>query len=223
MKRYVDRVKQVSARSFLTRGIERLLRNYQQKCQRKMIAGIRARLKARDVTILSQNCIGGVFYHDMGLEFLSPTINLFFKEPDFIRFVTDLEHYLGCELQVSMGEAYPIGTLDDITVHFMHYKTCQEAVASWERRKKRINPEKILVVATDRNGFDDDVFELWRGIPYPKVLFTVNPRYAKDVGSVFYPQFQDQPFVPDLIPGRHFYQNDVLLNAVNGLGGTRND
>lgn len=223
MKRCGDTIKQGSARCLLTRGMERLRRNYHQKRQQKMISGIRDRLKVKDVTIVSQNCIGGVFYHDMGLEFLSPTINLFFKEPDFIQFVMNLEHYLACELQMRMGEVYPIGTLDDITVHFMHYKTCREAADSWERRKKRINPEKILVIATDRNGFDDDVFALWRRITYPKVLFTVNPRYAEEKGSVFYPQFQDQSFVPDLIPGRHFYQNDVLLNAVNGLGGIQND
>ena len=30
---------------------------------------------AENVTFISQNCIGGVIYHDMGQKFLSPTIN----------------------------------------------------------------------------------------------------------------------------------------------------
>ena len=41
-------------------------------------------LRVSDFTIISQNCIGGVFYHDMGLPFQSPTINLVFKAPDLI-------------------------------------------------------------------------------------------------------------------------------------------
>lgn len=215
--------KQLSPCSLLTRGTKRVLQLYQDRRQQKRLSKIRRQLKVGDVTIISQNCIGGVFYHDMGMQFSSPTINLFFMEPDFVRFVMKLEHYLHCTLHVSMGSHYPIGTLDDITIHFMHYKTCQEAFTAWERRKQRVNLDRVLVVATDRNGFDDEAFRLWKDIPYPKVLFTVNPRYVEEVGTVFFSQFQDQPFVPDLIPNRHFYQNGVLLEAVNQLGGTAND
>ena len=34
-------------------------------------------LKNRDIPIISANCVGGVIYHDLGLAFNSPTINLF--------------------------------------------------------------------------------------------------------------------------------------------------
>lgn len=189
----------------------------------KTVANMQKTLKAEGFSIISQNCIGGVFYHDMGMQFLSPTVDLFFKEPDFVKFAMNLRHYLSCELQMRWEETCPVGTLDDITVYFMHYDTCREAKESWERRKQRISFEKILVVATDRNGFDDTVFETWKQIPYPKVLFTVNPRYAQETGSVLFPQYQDQGFVPDLIPGREFYKDGVLMNTVNQLGGNAND
>lgn len=39
----------------------------------------RSLLKNRDITIISANCVGGVIYHDLGLAFNSPTINLFFN------------------------------------------------------------------------------------------------------------------------------------------------
>lgn len=198
----------------------RLKARLDRKQQAKRIAEITSTVQAKDVTILSQNCIGGVFYHDMGMQFLSPTINLFMMEPDFVNFVLDLEHYLHCELRIQWGESYPIGELDDIRIHFMHYETCQEAKQAWERRVKRIRHDRIVVVATDRNGFHEDVYRLWKKIPYPKVLFTADPRYTQDPDSVFFPEYQAQGFVPDLIPRREFYKDGKLIQTINQLGGT---
>lgn len=186
----------------------------------KRIAQIRGSVHADGVSIISQNCIGGVLYHDLGMQFLSPTINLFIKEPDFVRFVLNLEHYLGCSLQMHWGEEYPIGTLDDITIYFMHYHTCEEAKLAWERRAKRVIPDRVLVLATDRNGFDDAVYEQWKQIPYPKVLFTANPCYARDGESVLFQHYQEQGFVSDLIPDRAFYEDGTLIQTINQFGGT---
>jgi len=189
----------------------------------RKIRRVKRALRAKDVTIISQNCIGGVFYHDMGMQFLSPTINLFMKEPDFVRFVLNMRHYMEQELVMRWGEEYPVGTLGDIEIHFMHYDSCTLAKNGWDRRKQRINWDKILILATDRNGFHDEVYELWKQIRYPKVLFTVNPRYCEGPGSVFLPQYTDLAFVPDLIPKREFYQGDILLHMINEVGGNAND
>lgn len=43
----------------------------------------RFRLKNKDFSIISRNCIGGVMYHDLGLKCTSPTVNLFFYPDDF--------------------------------------------------------------------------------------------------------------------------------------------
>ena len=45
----------------------------------------RSLLKNRDITIISANCVGGVIYHDLGLAFNSPTINLFFSASDYVK------------------------------------------------------------------------------------------------------------------------------------------
>ena len=39
----------------------------------------RSKLKNSDFTIISNTCIAGKIYHDLGLRFLTPTINLYFK------------------------------------------------------------------------------------------------------------------------------------------------
>ena len=69
--------------------IRRILRYFYRKTLRK-----------RDVTLITNNCIGGIIYHDMHLQFLSPTINLYFDNEEFIRFSTHLEYYLSLSLQI---------------------------------------------------------------------------------------------------------------------------
>ena len=45
----------------------------------------REKLKNNDFTIISSECAGGVIYHDLGLRFDSPTINLWFKPDDYLK------------------------------------------------------------------------------------------------------------------------------------------
>lgn len=192
----------------------------QRDKQESMIKEISKKLIAEGFSVISQNCIGGVLYHDLGMQFLSPTINLFFREPDFVRFVLGLERYMNADLEMSWGEEYPIGILGgDVRIDFMHYHSCEEARKNWNERKKRLNWEKIVVLATDRNGFTDEVFTEWKKIPYPKVLFTVNKAFAEEPGTILFPEYEAEGFVPDLIPKREFYKNDILLSVINNISG----
>lgn len=190
--------------------VARFWRDFRIKKERK-------KLIIKDISIISQNCIGGVFYHDMELQFLSPTINLFFYEPDFVRFVLNLEYYLNLELEVHWGEKYPVGQLGDIEIHFMHYATCKEAKEAWDKRKERINYDKILVLATDRNGFDNEVYKQWEKITYPKVLFTAQNQFSEKSEVIYYSEYNENGFVPDLIPERKFYRNNILMDTVNSM------
>lgn len=49
-------------------------------------------------SIIASNCIAGEMYNDLGLKFTSPTINLFFREKDFLKFVLDLKYYISQKL-----------------------------------------------------------------------------------------------------------------------------
>lgn len=196
--------------------ISRILNKMQRIRNDLLVKKNRKMLSAQNVTVISQNCIGGVFCHDMGMEFLSPTINLFIWQPDFVKFVLDFEHYMNCDLILIWGEEYPVGILDnEIRIDFMHYNSCSDAKKKWEERKKRINYGKIVVCCSDRNGFNDKVFDEWKKIIYPKILFTVHERYADEKGSILYSKYESEGFVPDLIPKREFYKDGVLLSIVN--------
>lgn len=73
--------------------MKRLLKTFVNKIwnlnRRKQNNYYKNNIKNKDFTIFSSNCTGGVLYHDLGLEFLSPTINLYMNCEDFIKFCED--------------------------------------------------------------------------------------------------------------------------------------
>lgn len=112
----------------------------------------RKRLQKRDITLITNNCIGGIIYHDMHLQFLSPTINLYFDNEEFIRFCTYLDEYLSLAVEecISIQKPFPVGVLHgshgDVHIYFMHYDSFEQAVAKWYERKERINYDNLYII-----------------------------------------------------------------------------
>jgi uncharacterized protein (DUF1919 family) len=71
---------------------------------------------------------------------------------DFIKYVSDMEHYIQCEFSFVKEEGinYPIGQLDDIRIYFMHYKTEEQARMKWVERTKRIDREHLFLMMMDK-------------------------------------------------------------------------
>lgn len=151
--------------------------NRRRICRRKANC-----LKNRNVSILSMNCTGGILYHDVGMQFLSPTINLYMQAEDFIRFCEHLDDYLAMDTmrecrdpEIVGDRIYPVAWLGDIKLFLVHYASVQEAQKKWNERKKRIRKDQIAVIATDRDGMSDALKERFEKLPYRKVLFTHLP------------------------------------------------
>lgn len=136
-------------------------------------------------TLLTSDCMGGLIYHTLGREFLSPTINLSIKDPDFIKLVSDLPYYFEQEFRFIASSTYPIGCLGEggksIEVRFEHYKTPQEAVEKWNARKQRIT-ENVYVIMADKGLSDEDIQrfrELDKHLRIKrKIMFTWIPEHA---------------------------------------------
>lgn len=142
----------------------------------------RTRLKNHDCTIISVNCTGGILSHDLGLQFKSPTINLFFRADDFIKFCENLKYYLSIEefveckdTEVIGGRTYPIAYLDDLTLFLVHYRSVKEAQDKWNERKKRVNWDNIVILNTDREGMTNELKDRFEQLPYRKVMFVNRP------------------------------------------------
>lgn len=142
--------------------------------------------KNKDFTLIARDCIGGILYHQLGLRFLSPAINLFFTPEDFNFLCLNLKEYMDGELVELKDDSvdYPVGLLHPvkeskidkpIRVSFMHYETFDIAKAKWDERKARINYKKIYVVSsfcysTEVETLNDKLIEDWNKIEYKKVV-----------------------------------------------------
>lgn len=139
---------------------------------------------ASSATIISANCTGGIIYHDLGLQFLSPTINLYIRAEDFLKFCENLRYYMSIDEFVECTdpsilameeEDCPVAYLGDIILFLLHYSSVEEAEKKWNDRKKRINYDNIAVIMSDRDGMTEELKDRFERLPYRKVMFTHLP------------------------------------------------
>ena len=158
----------------------------------------RARFHNPDVSILSMNCIGGVLAHDLGIRFNSPTVNLYFRAEDFIRFCENLPYYLSIEKMALctdpelVGErTYPVAYLGDLVLFLVHYGSVEEADRKWQERKTRVRMDNLVILATDRDGMTEELKDRFEKLPYRKVLFTKKPDPANP-SCIYIPGFESE-------------------------------
>lgn len=113
-------------------------------------------IKKRHVTIFANNCWGGFTYHMLGLEFLSPLINMAIPDEDYIKFLENPQKYIDGELYYTgnMDDetiSFPTAKCEDTDLYFVHYETFEKAKIIWDKRKTKINWESMLVVFSTDN------------------------------------------------------------------------
>ncbi|MFR3559785.1 MAG: DUF1919 domain-containing protein [Paraclostridium sordellii] len=160
----------------------------------------RKKLKNKNFTIISQNCIGGTIYHDLGHKFMSPTINLFFDSKDFIKFVSNIKYYIGLDLEfIESDKTYPVAKLDDITINFVHYENRIHAHKKWNERKQRINYENIFIIMTDRDGCNYETLKSFDNLEYEnKVIFT-HKEWPDIKSNKYIPGYENLGMVSSLV------------------------
>ena len=89
----------------------------------------RRRIQNTEFSIIASNCCGTFIYYDMGLPYLSPTINLSMGMNDFVKLAGNLKWYLEQEfVEVEGNGNCPVGLLGDIKIDFVHYDTFEEGI-----------------------------------------------------------------------------------------------
>ena len=160
----------------------------------------RKKLIVKNFSIISNNCWGGAIYQKYGLAYQSPTAGLYLLGHDFVKFAERLEHYLGCELEfipwekcsyyeeIKDKKPYPVASLDDIEIYFMHYPTEEEAAEKWYRRAKRINYDSILFKLSQREGCSKVDVEKFMSLPLRnKICFA----YDEVEGTICIPELKN--------------------------------
>lgn len=137
--------------------IQRIIGKHRKVSEKKWINTVRRRIKNNNFSIICSNCIGGIIYHRLGKQFMSPTINLWMYQYDYLKLVLNLREYMNTELEFIESEYdFPVAKLGDITLHFNHYKTEKEAKDAWDKRKKRINYDNLFLIMYDKDGLTSE-------------------------------------------------------------------
>ena len=126
-------------------------------------------LRENTPTIFAPNCWGGITYHQLGLQFCSPFINMHIPHDEYLRFLSDPKYYMSQELKLremyideSLDKPFPVAELGDISLWMNHYDDFEEAAAIFERRAARINWENLFVMF-----FDDDPHKIEQFLELP--------------------------------------------------------
>lgn len=159
----------------------------------KLNAILNKKLQGVEFSILGNNCLAGVFYHDAGRQFTSPTVNIAMDGEDFIRFLENPKAYINCPMEFMTwpGHNYPIARIKDIEVRFVHYKSKAEAEAKWNQRAERIVWDNLYIVSTDHDGMSNsDIMERFDKLPYKNKIMFVAGEYPQYPWAVTVPQFK---------------------------------
>ncbi len=143
-------------------------------------------LRVRGITIVSDNCWGGLAYHTLGMEMRSPFINMFINDEDFVKLIGDLPHYMSLPLvpeklcvRRGRAKAFPFVMLGDVRLCFNHVFTpemLETYAEKWYRRRERIDPDNILVESGFLNPTkQEETRAFFDTCPYPTLLFSAFP------------------------------------------------
>lgn len=182
----------------------------------------------KDFSIICNNCWAGYVYRRYGLNYLTPTVGLYFFAEDFIKLCYNLKYYMDLPLEfISVEESkyseklkvkgqvnIPIARLDDIEVIFLHYKTEQEAREKWERRAKRINYDNLIFKFSEMNDCSYEHLQKFDALDVDKKFVIVTKEYDEIKCSIIDKKAKNQQQVKDDTTYYHKYINlDELINS----------
>lgn len=176
----LNMINRIHIKRILINGVTRITK-------RKYVKDVRKRASdLPELTVLSSDCLAGILYHDLNRKFLSPTINLWFEEQDFLKFCISPQYYLNGDFrflsETEKEVPHPVGCLGEedrcIKIYFEHYGSNQECEEAWNRRKSRIDWENLFVVMSDLELTDEDVQKFYQIKAKRKIMFTWHPERA---------------------------------------------
>ena len=202
-------------RSIIMRAWLKVRKKLSQSKREELNREIRAKLDGVEFTIFANNCLGGVFYHDAGKQFTSPTINMAFDGEDFIKLCENPKHYFewdDFEFFTWQGHDYPLARIDDIEGRFVHYHTKEECIKKWKTRAGRVVWDNIFIIATDVDGmYQEQWMKRFNNLPYKNKIMFVAKEWPQYDWAIRVPAFKRRHCVHILtdfanVHGQRYYE-----------------
>lgn len=167
-------------------------------------------LKNSKVSIISNNCWGGVICRTLGIECLSPFKNLSLEDKDYLKLLGNFKYYMECEMKFgeyaynkNSQKNYPVMLLDDVKVHCNHDTNPDDAIEKWNRRRKKLNYDNLFV-------------EMYTGSRLVMEQFLKITGYEKKLCFVPFETEVKNTYQLSLYPGQNQFWETVNSNAGNG-------
>ena len=160
--------------------------------QRKKAGRIfdRYRLKNKSFTLFSDDCWGAEVYKHFGLPFNTPFIGLMLAAPCYLKLLSNPRHYLAQpltfqqhsryeyvnEMRATWKHYFPVATIGDVEIQFLHYHSDEEASEKWTRRIKRINWDNIFIKFDGGKGATPDLIQEFDRLPFPRLTLLRKPQ-----------------------------------------------
>ena len=145
-------------------------------------------LKDKNFVIVSDNCWGGSLYQWYKRPYNSPFVGLEIYPDCYLKLLTNFEYYMQQNLRfINLNESkypkrnlnYPLGIIDDVEIHFRHFKNEEEARVKWERRTQRMlketNRDNYFFKMCSSLSEDDEHILKFHNLPFKnKISFSTN-------------------------------------------------
>lgn len=171
-----------------------------------------SKLIDKDTSIISSNCFAGRIMQDLGMQYNSPTLGLYFGAPDY-KFLSNLKYYLteakiefvehskyplGDERRKKWRHWYPVGLLGGkVEIQFLHYHTEEEAAEKWHRRASRVNWDKLLIIGMEQNLCTVDDIYAFDKLPYKRKIFFSSRQLPDLESNCYLSEFESKGEVGD--------------------------
>ncbi|WP_414999195.1 DUF1919 domain-containing protein [Desulfovibrio sp.] len=163
----------------------------------------RRRLKNAKFILISNNCWGYSLYGNIGRPYNTPFVGLFLFPECYIKFLENFENCINLTVTftdnsryIQTTPGYPIGILPNgIEIHFMHYKTRQEALDKWNRRMQRLKESMerntpIFIKFCDRDGCEYSHLQRFHKLNF-KNKISIGIRIFNSKNHVYTPKLED--------------------------------
>ena len=166
-------------------------------------------------------------YHYFYLPFLSPLINMFILEPDYIDLLRHLREKMEEPLQFLREEwesgvkiKYPVYSMGGIELWMNHYSDFDLAKKKFEERRERINWDNLLVMLHTQ---DPKIAEAFEELPFKKKVCLTN--FETDLPSSLYLKICEHPifkgretwrYVTGIASGAYVYYDpwEMLMKGI---------
>ena len=158
------------------------------------------RLHQKNFCIIANNCLGSKIYQILKIQYNTPFVGLFIQPNCFVKLAINFEHYIRQPLRFSerskyekynsneqSGTPYPLGLLDDVEIHFLHYNNENIAATKWRERCSRIDKDSLYyTMVADETAEPKIIIKYLKQVKAPRVCLH-NKRNLRLPGSFYIP------------------------------------